>query len=76
MPNRLARFQKDVAEKAAAAARIAEKYALPLIALQPAFDEACEKAPADHWVLDGVHPTPCGHEIIKRLWIKAFKEME
>ena len=76
MPDRLARFQKDVAEKAAAAKRIAEKYSLPLIELQPAFDEACQKAPADHWVLDGVHPTPCGHEIIKRLWIKALQEME
>lgn len=76
MPDRLARFQKDVAEKAAAAKRIAEKYGLPFVELQPAFDEACTKAPADHWVLDGVHPTPCGHEIIKRLWIKAFKEME
>lgn len=76
MPDRLARFQKDVAEKAAAAKRIAEKYGLPFVELQPAFDEACQKAPADHWVLDGVHPTPCGHEIIKRLWIKAFREME
>ena len=76
IPDRLERFQKDVGEKAAAAKRIAEKYDLPLIELQPAFDEACQKAPADHWVLDGVHPTPCGHEIIKRLWIKTFQEME
>lgn len=76
IPDRLARFQKDVAEKAAAAKRIAEKYGLPFVELQPAFDEACTKAPADHWVLDGVHPTPCGHEIIKRLWIKTFQEME
>ena len=75
MPDRLARFQKGVAEKAAACKRIAEKYELPLVELQPAFDEACTKAPADHWVGDGVHPTPCGHEIIKRLWIKTFKEM-
>ena len=76
MPDRLARFQKDVAEKAAVCKHIAEKYGLPLIELQPAFDEACLKAPADYWALDGVHPTPCGHEIIKRLWIKTFKEME
>ncbi|MBE6943376.1 MAG: lysophospholipase [Ruminococcaceae bacterium] len=74
MPDRLARFQKDVAEKAAAAKRIAEKYGLPFVELQLAFDEACTKAPADHWVLDGVHPTPCGHEIIKRLWIKTFQQ--
>ena len=76
IPDRLARFQKDVAEKAAVAEQIAASYDLPLIALQPAFDEACRKAPAEHWVRDGVHPTPCGHEIIKRLWIRTFQDME
>ncbi|MBE6925621.1 MAG: hypothetical protein E7461_02145 [Ruminococcaceae bacterium] len=74
MPDRLERFQVGVAEKAAAAKRVAEKYGLPFVELQPAFDEACTKAPADHWVLDGVHPTPCGHEIIKRLWMQTFRE--
>lgn len=76
IPDRWARFQKDVAEKAAAAKRIAEKYGLPLIELQPAFDKACEKAPAEYWTGDGVHPTACGHEIIKRLWLETFEKMK
>ena len=75
-PDRLDRFRKDLAEKAAVAKRIAEKYNLPLLELQPAMDEACTKAPASHWVYDGVHPTVFGHELLKRLWIKTFKEME
>jgi lysophospholipase L1-like esterase len=75
-PDRWSRFQKDVAEKAAAVKEIAEKYQLPLIELQPAFDKACEKAPASHWTLDGVHPSICGHEIIKRLWLDMFKTIE
>lgn len=74
IPNRLERFKKDVAEKAECSKRIAEKYGLPLIELQPAFDEACKTAPAEYWTNDGVHPTPCGHEIIKRLWIEKFQE--
>ena len=72
MPDRLNRFQKDVAEKAAATKRIAEKYNLPLIELQPVFDEACKKAPAAYWAQDGVHPTACGHELIKRQWLNTF----
>lgn len=76
IPDRLERFRKDVAEKAAVTKKMAEKYALPLIELQPAFDEACNKAPAEYWTGDGVHPTPCGHEIIKRLWIETFKGMK
>lgn len=72
IPDRLERFITDVAEKAAAVKRIAEKYNLPLIELQPAFDTACEKAGPDYWTLDGVHPTAAGHEIIKNLWIEEF----
>lgn len=75
IPDRLERFRKDVAEKAAVAGKIAEKYGLPLVELQPAFDEACKKAPAEYWAADGVHPTASGHEIIKRLWLEAFDKM-
>ena len=76
IPNRLERFQIDVAEKAAVAKKIAEKYGFPLIELQPAFDEACKKAPAVYWTGDGVHPTPTGHEIIKELWLEAFEKIK
>lgn len=74
-PDRLEFFKKDVAEKAVVAKRIAEKYGLPCIDLQKAFDEACTKAPASYWTGDGVHPAATGHEIIKRLWIETFKTM-
>ncbi|MBR2338742.1 MAG: SGNH/GDSL hydrolase family protein [Clostridia bacterium] len=76
IPNRYERFREGVAEKAAVAKKMAEKYGLPLIELQPAFDEACDKASAKHWTGDGVHPTPCGHEIIKRLWLEAFEKIK
>lgn len=76
IPDRLKKFQVDVAEKAEVAKKIAEKYNLPLIELQPAFDEACKKAAPDYWAFDGVHPTACGHEIIKRLWIETFEKMK
>lgn len=76
IPNRLQLFQTDVAEKAAVSKKIAKKYGLPLVELQPAFDEACKKAPAEYWTGDGVHPTPCGHEIIKRLWLEKFEELK
>lgn len=71
-PCRYTKLRWDVEEKAAAAKRIAEKYGLPLVELQPAFDDACKTAPPQYWTYDGVHPTACGHELIKRLWLKAF----
>lgn len=76
IPDRLERFRVDVAEKAAVTKKMAEKYNLPLIELQSAFDAALERAPAEYWAYDGVHPTPCGHEIIKRLWLETFEKMK
>ena len=76
IPDRLERFRKDVAEKAEVCKKIAAKYGLPLIDLQKAFDEACTKAPSGYWTADGVHPTICGHEIIKRLWLETFEKLK
>lgn len=75
-PNRWEFFKVDVAKKAAVAKKIAEKYGLPLIELQPVFDNACKKAPITYWTGDGVHPTPNGHELIKKLWIEAFENIK
>lgn len=65
-------FEREVALRAEAAKRVAEKNGLEFIALQEKFDEACKKQPADYWLVDGVHPTAAGHELIAREWVKAF----
>ena len=76
IPDRLSRFITDVADKAKAVKRIAQKYNLPLIDLQAAFDDACKLAGPDYWTTDGAHPSAAGHEIIKNLWIEEFNKLE
>lgn len=76
IPDRWHRFKTDTAEKAAVAKKIAEKYNIPCIDLQAAFDEAATKAPNTYWTGDGVHPTSMGHEIIKRLWLETFEKIK
>lgn len=76
IPNRLEMFRSDVAEKADVCKKIAQKYGLPIIELQPVFDEALKKAPSSYWAFDGVHPTACGHEIIKKLWLETFEKIK
>jgi len=39
------------------------------VPLQDDFNRACERAPADYWIWDGIHPMPAGHELIARKWI-------
>ncbi len=69
-------FRDEVHKRAKKAREIAEKYDLVFIALQDKFDEAAQKCPANYWLRDGVHPTPKGHELIKREWIKAYETMK
>ena len=38
-------------------------------------NEAAELTSGEYWLWDGIHPTAAGHEIIKREWMKAFKEL-
>ncbi len=68
-------FRKGIAEMGVRAKKIADTYGLPFIPLQNVFDEACKKAPADYWLIDGVHPTPAGHGLIKNEWLKAYKNI-
>ncbi len=68
-------FQVEVHKRAEKAKMIAEKYGLSFVPLQNRFDEAVKLAPSDYWLRDGVHPTTAGHELIKREWLKAFKNL-
>jgi len=51
--------------------KLAHKYNLPQVPMQTAFDDACRKAPAEHWSWDGVHPTYAGHGLMAVEWLKT-----
>ena len=68
-------FRAQVEERAKMAKAVAEKYDLLFIPLQDKFDEAEKLAPADQWLMDGVHPTAAGHDIIKRAWVEGFSKI-
>lgn len=52
-------------------ARLAAKYHLPEVLYQQAYNDACQKAPAEHWSWDGVHPTYAGHGLMVREWLQT-----
>ena len=54
-------------------ARLADKYHLPEVLFQKAYDNACQKAPAEHWSWDGVHPTYAGHGLMVQEWLKTVE---
>lgn len=52
-------------------AKLASKYKAILLKTQDIFDAAAERAKPSHWIWDGVHPLPQGHELIARNWIES-----
>lgn len=75
-PGRYDYFRSEVLLRAEAAKRIADKYNLSFVPLQGIFDKANADAPcAGYWLMDGVHPTPAGHALIKRAWLEVFKNI-
>lgn len=50
-------------------ARLAKDYDAVHVKTQHMFDAAVKVAPPEHWIWDGVHPLPQGHELIARHWL-------
>lgn len=69
-------FRREVEKRAEMAQAVAEKYQVPFIKLQHKFDGAEKTAPSHYWLIDGVHPTAMGHELIKREWLSVFRKSE
>jgi len=50
--------------------KLAEDYDAVHIRTQAVFSAAAEAVDPAHWIWDGVHPLPQGHELIARHWIQ------
>ena len=72
-PGRWETFRTECDLRQQAAKRVAEANGLTYMPLQEMLNEACTKAPADYWLMDGVHPTPAGNELIKQKWLETFE---
>jgi lysophospholipase L1-like esterase len=63
-------YRPDVAKRQAVVRKLALQNNAIFVGFQEVFEKACEKAPADYWMWDGVHPTVAGHELMAREWIR------
>lgn len=51
-------------------AKLAKEYEAVHIRTQEIFNAAAEAVDPAHWMWDGIHPLPQGHELIARNWIR------
>jgi len=66
--------EQDVKKRQVIVAKLAEKHHSALVRLQHVFDEACQRAPAEYWIWDGVHPTYSGHQLVAEEWVKTVSQ--
>jgi len=64
----------DLKQRQVIVARLAEKHHAALVRFQQVFDEACKRAPAEHWIWDSVHPTYSGHQLMADEWAKTVSQ--
>ena len=60
-------------QRQAIVAKLAAKYHAALVRFQHVFDEAVQRAPAEYWIWDGVHPTYSGHQLMADEWVKTVQ---
>lgn len=59
----------EIAARSEIVKNLAKEFQTVFVPLQQVFDKALERAPAAHWLADGVHPTPAGHVLIADAWL-------
>jgi lysophospholipase L1-like esterase len=67
-------FQTDIHQRQKIVQKLSSKYNAVYVGFQDVFNKACERAPFDYWIWDGVHPTVAGHELMAREWIKQVEK--
>ncbi len=65
----------DVRRRGEIVARLARESGACFVPFQAAINHALEAAPAAHWLDDGVHPTPAGHELLADRWLDCAEAM-
>lgn len=74
IPDDRAAWREDLDPRIAAIRRLARQFADVFVPLDGVFAAAACRKPMDHWLGDGVHPTPAGHQLIAREWLRAVTE--
>ena len=72
--NRWDKFQADVPKRQQVVENLAKKYKAPLVRFQKVFDDASERASANYWIWDGIHPTYSGHQLMADEWLKTVNK--
>jgi len=61
---------EELKNKAAIVKKLADEFDAEFLPLWSVFRDLCERREATYWAGDGIHPSPQGHVIIAKEWMK------
>ena len=64
------KYREQVERLIPIVARLSMDYKTVHVKTQDIFDSAAKAVSPEHWIWDGVHPLPQGHELIARNWLQ------
>ncbi len=70
------KHRADLQERQQIVAKLGVKYHAVVVHMQKVFDDACNRAPADYWIWDGVHPTYSGHQLMADEWVRMVMQFK
>ena len=68
-------YREDLNPKIEVIRKLSKEYKTILVPLDKIFHEACSLETPEYWAPDGVHPSPEGHTLIAKSWIKHLDEV-
>jgi len=66
---------REVAERGKFVKKLAKEFNAVYLPCQSILNDALKRAPMNHWLADGIHPTPAGHQLFTDAWLKAAKPL-
>jgi lysophospholipase L1-like esterase len=64
-------YNREIKKRQRVVKKISSDFNASFVPFQAAFDKALQRAPAEYWIWDGVHPMPAGHELMAREWLRV-----
>lgn len=65
----------EMDERRAVVKELSKEFKTIFVPLQTILNDALKKAPQEHWLRDGVHPSTAGHMLIANAWLDAARSI-
>ena len=69
-------WSSEMAERQAIVRQLAKDFNTGFVPCQDILNEACHIAPQEYWLLDGVHPTLAGHQLLADAWLQEYAKIK